>query len=185
MICETSWLPRASCSDSAARSLTGDPATRVAGTPKVSPTSSPIRPPIFPCVREAALRRLTRVLPSRLASTRLSSSAILSNSASRSFCSLTASSTFSAAGGGGGGGFAAPPWPITVVWASVSLGLEGFLGGDGGESLGLGGEFCDDSASTTCGTADGAAFCFLGSDGAPAPPEPTLPADGPRLPVGS
>ena len=67
-------------------------------TPKAALTWSLIRPPILYWSREAALSRLTSVLPSRLASTRFSSSAIFSNSASRSCCCLTASSTFSSAG---------------------------------------------------------------------------------------
>ena len=81
--------------------------TSEGATPKASATWSLIRPAILYCCREAALSRLTSVLPSRLARTRLSSSAILSNSASRSCCSSTASSTFCPAGQALG--FAAAP----------------------------------------------------------------------------
>ena len=88
MIIETSWLALASCSDISLRTFAGAVPSLVAATPKAAPTWSLIRPPILDWSREAALSRFESVLPSRLASTRLSSSAIFSNSASRSCCLL-------------------------------------------------------------------------------------------------
>ena len=70
--------------------------------------------------REAALSRLTSVLPSRLASTRFSSSAIFSNSASRSCC--LRDRLVHLLLGGGGGGLAGSALPARVVTGSVSRG---------------------------------------------------------------
>ena len=88
MISETSWLPLPSSSAISPRTFHDPVPTCWPPTPKVSPSWSLIRPPILYWSREAALSRLTSVLPSRLARTRFSSSAIFSNSASRSRCLL-------------------------------------------------------------------------------------------------
>ena len=61
-----------------------------------------MRPATLNCKRDAALSRLTSVLPSSSARTFFNSSATLSNSASRSSCCLIASSILAAAGGGPG-----------------------------------------------------------------------------------
>ena len=91
MIVDRVWLPFCCCSPISASTFLASGLTRGSTTPKVSPRPSPIRPAIFDCPREAAFSRLTSVLPSRLASTLFSSSAIFSNSASSSSCLLTAS----------------------------------------------------------------------------------------------
>src|SRR3954471_20075286 len=108
-----------------------------------------MRPAMVYCCREAALRRLTSVLPSRLARTLLSSFATFSNSASRSRCWFTAWSTASGAAGFGG---AAPalPLPMTVVTGNFRPDIDGLLsfGGDG--SCGVLG-CCDDSTSAIFG----------------------------------
>ena len=118
MISETSWLPLASCSAiSLSTFATCEPSCWLAA-PKVSPIWSVIRPPTLYWSLEAAFSRLTSVLPSRLARTRLSSSATFSNSARRSRCLFTASSSFSSAGVSGGGVFESCGLPIKVVTAS-------------------------------------------------------------------
>src|SRR5262249_31433399 len=126
--------------------------------PKAAFTWSPRRPAIWFCRRDAAFKRLTSVLPSRLASRRLRSSAILSNSASKSWCLVTASSTFWLAGHESP--LLAPPLSIVEGRPKVGEPFESF--GGGGLSLGLGG-CCEDSRSTMDGT-----LLFFGSSFEPA-----------------
>src|SRR4029077_10070673 len=126
------------------RAVVGSPSAKpldtsldaVGSTPKASLTSSPNRPAMRYCKREAAFRRLTSVLPSRLASTRLSSSAIFSNSASRSCCLATASSLFWLAGHESSPFFTPP---ASIVTGSVRRGEPLLSFGGGCLSLGLGG----------------------------------------------
>ena len=119
-----------------------------------------MRPATLYWNRDAALSRLTRVLPSSSAKTLLSSSATLSNSASKSSCFLMASSIFCAAGASllSGGDL---PLPASVVTAKVSRGFEGLLFLGGLLSVFFPAGCCCDSWSTTLGTAD----CFFSVPG--------------------
>ena len=146
------------CFSPSAVSLTPNPSNRVRF--RAVATSS--------CSREAAFKRLTNVLSSRSSMIFCRSSRTFWNSASRSVCSCTASSTFSSAGFSGCFFFSGGGPPCRTVEGRPNLPLPAFDSSFFSESASAG--FCllnPDSVSVNFGTAGCSGPGFLGSPGSP------------------
>ena len=90
MICPTLFRATFSLDESCSRFSRSSDLRRLALTPKAVGTEVLTASATEICSREAALKRLTRVLPSRFAITLFSSSETLSNSSRSASCCSTA-----------------------------------------------------------------------------------------------